>query len=149
MTKSAVRVEGLKEVKDALRELPNSTAKNIMRRILLKRAEPIAEAARKFAPVDEGHLRASIGVSTKLTRRQRKKHKKPDKDDVEVYVGPGTDPAAHLQEFGTVDAPAQPFMRPAWDQEKGKLLDNIAADLWVEIKKAVARIAKKKAKGKK
>ena len=145
--KTGVRIEGLAEVQTALRELPNATAKNIMRRILKKRGEPIADAARQKVPVDKGHLKNSITVATKLVKSQRRKHKKPDKDDVEVYVGPGADPAAHLQEFGTVNHPPQPFMRPAWDGEKDKVLENLREDMWTEIKKAAARRAKKLAKG--
>ena len=142
-----VKVAGLKEVQAALRALPNATAKNIMRRVLLKRAGPVAEAARALVPVHEGHLRNSIHVSTRLTRRQRGRHRKVDRDDVEVFVGPGSDPAAHLQEFGSSHHAAQPFMRPAWDRTKDDLLEGVGADMWAEIEKAVRRLAKKAAKG--
>jgi HK97 gp10 family phage protein len=142
-----VKVSGLSEIMTALRELPNATAKNAMKRVLVKRAEPVAERARQLVPVDEGHLKNSIHVSTKLTRRQKGRHRKRHRDDVEVFVGPGTDPAAHLQEFGTSQHPAQPFMRPAWDQTKDELLAGVGADMWAEIEKAAARLAKKAAKG--
>lgn len=147
MASEFVKIEGLKEVQDALHDLPSkATAKNIMKRVLLRRAEPIAETARQLAPYDEGHLRPSIHVSDRLTRRQRKQHKKDHKDLVEVFVGPGTDPAAHLQEFGTKHHGAQPFMRPAFDQHKTSVLDGIKDDLWQEIEKAAARLARKAAK---
>jgi HK97 gp10 family phage protein len=142
-----VKVEGLSEIMTALRELPNATAKNVMKRVLLKRAEPVAERARQLAPFKEGHLKASIHVSTKLTKRQKGRHRKVHRDDVEVFVGPGADPAAHLQEYGSSIHPAQPFMRPAWDQTKDDLLDGVGADMWAEIEKAAARLAKKAAKG--
>lgn len=141
-----VTVEGLEGVMDALRDLPNATAKNVMKRVLLKRAEPIAEAARRLVPVDQGHLKNSIHVATKLTRRQRGRRRKVHRDDVEVFVGPGTDPAAHLQEFGSSHHDAQPFMRPAWDQTKDEFLAGVGADMWAEIEKAAARLAKKSAK---
>ena len=57
-------------------------------------------------------------------------------------------PQAHLQEFGTKDQPPQPFMRPAWDAEKRGVLEGIKDDLWAEIKKAAARLAKKALKAK-
>lgn len=141
-----VKIEGLKEVQTALRELPNATAKSIVRRILKKRGEPIAEAARAKVPIDQGDLKNSITVSTKLSKSQRKKHRKPDKNDIEVYIGPGPLPAAHLQEFGTRKQSAQPFMRPAWDSERGNVLNGIREDLWAEIRKAAERLAKKAAK---
>lgn len=141
-----VKIEGLKEVQAALHELPKATAKNVMRRVLKERGKPIADAAQSRVPVDQGDLKRSIVVSTKLTRRQRGKHKKFGPNDVEVFVGPGAHPQAHMQEFGTSKEPAQPYMRPAWDQERMNVLEGIREDLWAEIEKAVARRARKAAK---
>lgn len=141
-----VKVEGLKEVQTALRRLPDATAKNVIRRVLRKAGKPIADRARELAPVDDGDLRDSIGVSTKLSKRQRKLHRKGGRDDIEVFVGAGPYPQAHLQEFGTVDHPAQPFLRPAWDQHKRAVLDGIKADMWAEIRKSADRLAKKAAR---
>lgn len=144
-----VKVEGFRELGTALKQLPNATSKNVMRRVLREAGEPIAEAARGLAPVDEGHLRDSIGVSTVLSGRQRKLRRKTrNKDDVEMFVGAGPLPQAHLQEFGTENHPPHPFMRPAWDQHKNEALDIIKASLGDEIDKAVARLAKKAAKAK-
>lgn len=141
-----VKVEGLREVKTALRQLPDATAKGVMRRVLRKAGAPIAEAARQLVPVHEGDLRDSIAVSTKLSRRQRKMHRKGGRDDVEVFVGAGPHPQAHLQEFGTSRHPAQPFLRPAWDQNKRSVLDGIKDDLWAEIRKSAERLARKAAR---
>jgi HK97 gp10 family phage protein len=137
--KVTVKVEGLSACAEALRELPRAVARDVMLRILTDRAEPIAETARNLAPVDLGDLRDSITVSTRLTKRQRGLHTKEGRDDVEVFVGPGPHPQAHLQEFGTVRHPPQAFMRPAWDEHQGKLLDNIAEDLWDEIRQAARK----------
>lgn len=142
-----VKVDGLREVKAALRELPKATGKNVLRRVLIRRAEPVAERARQLAPVDTGQLRDSIVVSTKLGKRQRRGHSKQDRDDVDVFVGPG--PAGFygwMQEFGTARVAARPFMRPAWDAEKAGVLSGIADDLRKEIEKAAARLARKAAR---
>jgi HK97 gp10 family phage protein len=136
-----VTVEGLAELKTALRALPDATAKNVVRRMLRKRGEPIAARARRLVPVEAGELRDSIGVSTKLSRRQRARHRKFDTNDIEVYVGAGPLPQAHLQEFGTEHSLAQPFLRPAWDSGKREVLEGIKADLWEEITQAVTRLA--------
>jgi HK97 gp10 family phage protein len=143
-----VKIEGLRELKTALRELPDSTAKNVIRRVLKKAGKPIADAAQARVPVDFGDLKKSIGVSTKLSRRQKGTHRKGGPNDVEVFVGTGSHPSAHMQEFGTRKHPAQPFMRPAWDATKKAALAGIKADLWQEIKKAAERLAKKMAKAK-
>ena len=145
--KVKVKVEGLREIKDALRQLTNSTAKSILRRVGKKRLKPVADRARSYAPEDQGELKDSITVSTKLSPRQKRQNRKPDRNDVEVYVGAGPHPQAHLQEFGTKDAPPQPFMRPAWDAEKRGVLQGLKADLWAEIKKTAQRLARKAAKG--
>lgn len=147
-----VRIDGLKELDKALAELPKSTGKNVLRRVLKKRAEPIAEDMRARAPVDPnspGDLRGSIGVGTKLSKRQRGLHRKAFRDDkaaVEVFVGAGPDPAAHNQEFGNVNHGPQPFARPAWDAGKGPLLDGLKQDLWTEVGKAAERLARKQAR---
>jgi hypothetical protein len=65
--KVIVKVEGLREIKDALDELPKATAKNIMLRVLQARAEPIADAVRQLVPVDQGALKRSIRVLARKT----------------------------------------------------------------------------------
>jgi HK97 gp10 family phage protein len=145
--KVSVRVDGLREIEAALHELPKATGKNVVTRVLKKRGEPIANTARANAPVDQGQLRDSIGVSTKLSKRQKRIHRKEGPDDIEVFVGAGALPQAHMVEFGTDQMPAQPFMRPAWDKGKEAALEGIGQDLWAEIEKAATRMAKKAAKG--
>lgn|SRR5690554_2070121 len=139
-----VRVLGLSQLEQGLSELPRATGKNVLRRVLRQRGEPIAERARNLAPVDEGHLKDSIGVSTKLSRSQRRKRRK--RAAVEMFVGPGGHPQAITQEFGTFFHPPQPFMRPAWAAEKGSILEDLSGDLWTEIDKAAQRIARKQAR---
>ncbi|WP_037437156.1 HK97-gp10 family putative phage morphogenesis protein [Sinorhizobium fredii] len=142
-----VKVEGLQDLERALKELPQANAKAVLRRTLKEAGEPIAKTARSLAPKHDMYLSESVDVSTKLSRRQRGLHKKAS--PVEMFIGPGPDPAAHLQEFGSGPGHhAQPFMRPAWDQNKEKALDTIANLTWVEIEKAAKRLAKKAAKGK-
>lgn len=141
-----VHVEGLKELEQALQQLPMANAKAVLRRTLKEAGEPVAKTARSLAPREMGYLRESIDVGTKLSARQAKLHKK--ESPVEMFIGPGPDPAAHLQEFGTGPGhQAQPFMRPAWDQHKNEVLDIIANRTWLEIEKTAARLAKKAAKG--
>lgn len=143
----SVKVEGLKELERALQQLPKANAKAVLRRTLKEAGEPVAKTARALAPKQMGYLRESIDVSTKLSGRQARLHKK--QSPVEMFIGPGPDPAGHLQEFGSGPGHhAQAFMRPAWDQHKSEVLDTIANRTWLEIEKAAARLAKKSTKGK-
>jgi HK97 gp10 family phage protein len=151
--RETVRVEGLRELERALEELPKSTGKAVLRRVLKKRAEPIARHMTALAPDDPAtggnDLRSSIGVSTKLSKRQASQHRKMFKDDkasVEMFVGAGPLPQAHLQEFGSSIHGPQPFARPAWDAGHGALLEGLKDDLWSEIKKSADRLARKSAR---
>ncbi|MEF2551992.1 HK97 gp10 family phage protein [Aurantimonas sp. A2-1-M11] len=147
-----VKVEGLRELERALEELPRSTGKSVLRRVLKKRAQPIANAMRSKAPVDiedGGQLRDSVGVGTKLSKRQRGLHRKAFKNDkasVEMFVGAGPLPQAHLTEFGGPNNAPAGWARSSWDAGKDELLDGLKADLWAEIEKAAQRHARKMAR---
>ncbi|WP_233469463.1 HK97-gp10 family putative phage morphogenesis protein [Neorhizobium petrolearium] len=138
-----VRVEGLKELDKALGALPRATGKNVSRRALMKAGQVIADAGRDNAPEKEGHLKASYGVGTKLTRRQRQQHRK--ESPVEVFAGPN-DPAAVQTEFGNEHQAAEPHLRPAWDANKDKALEIVKDELTAEIAKAVSRAERKAAR---
>lgn len=155
MARLKIKIEGLRELNQALNELPRATSRNVCRRILKEAGEPIAASARSKAPVRQGNLREAIDVSTKLARSQKSGGPKMTSagfrsarnTTVEMHVGPGQQPQAITQEFGTWFHPPQPFMRPAWDAEKSTALDVIKFQLWGEIEKAAARLAKKAARG--
>jgi HK97 gp10 family phage protein len=142
---------GFAELDRALAEIEKTaTAKAIMRRSLKKAAQPMADIAEAKAPVLTGTLRESVTVSTKLSKRQKAMHRKMFKNDkaaVEMFVGPGALSAATQQEFGNEHNAPQPFMRPAWEQDKMAMLDRIGNEMWSEIDKTAARAAKKAARG--
>lgn len=166
--KITMKVEGLKEVRAALDELPKATSKNVIKRVLLKQAEPIVRAARAAAPVRYGHLKRSIialyrstggdagksafaqaragGASRAEAGQAARAANRGAGGSAEVIIGPGRHPQAIFQEFGTEHHPAHPFLRPAWDSNKDKVLEGIKDDLWAEIKKAAQRLARKAAK---
>jgi HK97 gp10 family phage protein len=138
------RIEGLRECEEALRELPKATGKNVLRRALMAAGQPILNAAQQLAPELTGTLKRSHAAGTRLTRRQRQQHKA--ESAVEIFVGPGGLVQAITQEFGTVKAPAQPFMRPAWDGNKMAALKLVGESLADEIERARARLARKAAR---
>lgn len=138
--RTTVKVEGLREVEQALADLGKATGRNVMRRVAVKRLEPIADEMRRRVPVAQSDLKDSIAVTTKRPKRHRKV------SEVEAFAGPGRHPQAHLQEFGTEHHGPQPFARPAWDHGKGDLLTGLADDFWTEIEKAAARQARKTAR---
>jgi HK97 gp10 family phage protein len=134
-------VEGLKELEVALAELPKATGRNVALRVLKKEAQPIADAGEQSAPRRSGRLASSYGVSTQLTRRQRKQHRR--ESDVEMFVGPYGHPSAIQTEFGNAHQSPDPHLRPAWDSNVMSVLENIRTSLAAEIEKARARLARK------
>lgn len=164
--KTSMKVEGLKELDEALKGLPAATGKNVMRRVGRKALGLVIAAAMPLAPVQKGpgggKLRRSLAVSTKLSRRQaalaRREAAVEGKASITVYAGASALPHAHLNEFGTKDRyqkttgkfvgrmKAKPFMRPAWDSKKGAVLDSFRTDMWTEIDKTAQRLARKQAR---
>lgn len=146
--KKRVRIEGLAELQISLRQLKDTTAKGVLRRVGRQVLEPVAVHARSLVREDTGTLKHSIGVSTKLTGPQRRKRVKPDRDDVEIYVGAGGLSQAITEEYGTPDQSPHPFMRPAWDGNKARVAGSIRETLAKEVQKSAERAARKKAKAK-
>lgn len=144
-----VRVSGLKELDEALSQLPKATAKAVLRRIGIRALAPVIATAKTLVPVDDGDLRDSLKVTTKLSRRQQSIQNKAlaqGKASVQLFAGASALPHAHLVEFGTSAMAAQPFMRPAWDQQKSAVLKMISDELGGEITKTAARIARRAAR---
>jgi HK97 gp10 family phage protein len=144
-------VLGLTETLEALQDLPTSIGRGVLRRALVKAAEPVAEAARALAPDDPRtgppDLKRSIEVSSSLT--ERAKRTAPKENEVEVYVGPARQAGravlnyAATVEFGTYQARPYPYMRPAWDRAQGSVMPILAQELTVEFERAAARLTKR------
>lgn len=146
---TTVKLEGLKELEAALSELPKSTSKAVLRRVGIRALAPVISTARQLVPVDEGQLRDSLRVTTRLSRRQQRLNRKRAADEkagVELFAGAAALPHAHLVEFGTFNQPARPFLRPAWDANKGAVLKTIQEELGSEIEKTAARLARRAAR---
>lgn len=148
---TTVSIDGLREVDAALGDLGKVLGRNVMRRVAVKRLQPMAEVARGMAPDDPvtggNDLKTSIAVSTQLGKRQKKINRK-SKSEIEAHMGPAgpggnVPPQGIQQEFGNRNHGPQSFMRPAFDQGKDGLIEGIAEDFWLEISKAAARKAKK------
>ncbi|MEO9537207.1 MAG: HK97 gp10 family phage protein [Parasphingorhabdus sp.] len=149
---ATVKLTGFKELEKELDRFSKATGKGVLRRALKKSAQPMADLMHDMAPRGEtatDNLAESISVGTKLSKRQAGQHKKMFRDDraaVEMFVGPGPDPAAWNQEFGNVNHGPQPFVRPAWDQDRMDLLDRLANEMWSELYKSIARAERKAAR---
>jgi HK97 gp10 family phage protein len=142
----SITIEGLSETAEALVEFSKATSANIVRRALLAAGAPIAASAEAMAPRGPtGDLIASISVTpaqpSKMTRSGRGNYDKQSQVEVLVEAGPVVE--SITQEFGTRFHRAQPFMRPAWDQQRGNALAIFVQQLQTELEKARARAARK------
>lgn len=154
--RSLVRLHGFEDVGRTLREhLPKATGKNVLRRTAREALVPMRNAAEARAPRMFGHLVASIIIGTRVAgggprgvrARGTGQFRAPASAGVSMHMGPGRHPQAITQEFGTFSQPAQPFMRPAWEAHHQEALRIIANNLWSNIQGAVARRARRAARG--
>lgn len=153
-----VKVEGLRDLDKALGQLSQRMGAKVLREALKAAAAPMAADAESRAPSrpadaprtkreggeeierPPGTLKVLTGYGTKLTRRQRKP--RAERDSAEVYVGT-RDRAGVLEEFGTADAPAQPFLTPAWEGGHGQALNTATEALRRNVDEATAKARKK------
>ncbi|WAC25747.1 HK97-gp10 family putative phage morphogenesis protein [Ancylobacter sp. SL191] len=166
--KSRMDVRGLKELATGLDQLKKSTQTGVLTRVLKKAAAPIESSAKRNAPVETGVLRDSI--DTVVVRRNAGKaaYAQAMRDGASMdqagaaaraankaAAGRGasatvrvraTAPHAIFAEFGTINAPAQPFLGPALRGGQATALETIKADLATEITKTAARAAARAAK---
>lgn len=169
MAKVTAHISGLKELEAALGNLTAAVGKTTTRAALRKAAGPMVAKAKELAPKGKtGRLKASIKIGTKLNGRQQKIKRALTAEEraaVELFIGPSYAKGdkgrhGHLVEFGTAPhqqggkfkgslhpgtAP-QPFMRPAWDTEKGPMIERIKPLLYKAIEQAAKREAAKAAK---
>jgi len=102
-----------------LRELPERVRVNIGVGATRKVANAIVKEAKANAPVDTGSLKLSIAAVKRRDRTGNTKYSVVPKNSKNVRVngikGKVTGWYAHFVEFGTVNTPAHPFLRPAYE----------------------------------
>ena len=142
----AIRVSGFEGLDAALGELSKGLEKAALVRAGKKALQPVAEEARRLAPVDEGDLRDSYVVATGPLTRELAREEVIDKGAVKVYVGTANRNGVP-REFGSVRSPAQPHLRPAWEGNQDEVLNILAAELGPEVERTAARAAKRRGNG--
>lgn len=115
-----VEIKGSKELKDALKKIPKNATRRSLAKAAKAGAEPILRSAKRKAPVDTGRLRDSLRStfayqSSRAVRVQVSSSLKPEGGSWHSYD--------YYQEFGTSFHPAQPFMRPAVDEQHANAVE--------------------------
>lgn len=120
-----ISIDGVKELNDLLQKLPDKIEKKALDNAMRTGANVVKKAAQSKAPVNTGLLRDSIKVKKDSSQqkagafqvgifKERKKH-------YPFY--------AHMIEFGTSKMQAQPFLRPAFDENRAEALKRIVERL--------------------
>lgn len=151
----SLRIEGLAELERTLAAIADpKAATRLGRSVLRKQAKRLESAFIAAAPV---------GTRSTVRRRKRKDGSVAEadygrlRDNIKMrLVRTGEDTKAVVftistrsafwgwwQEFGRLDQPARPFIRPVWDAEKGSVLRGIADDMGT----GVMRLAKRRGVG--
>lgn len=156
-----LEIVGWRELEQALRDLGSDKDVRLsLRRALNNKAtKQMLDYAVSLAPKASGRMASKLGISTTLSRRQRRERRQRGTTDnfAVLYIGAGARGPSILDEFGTKPrqhksgkstgrAPAQPFMRPAWETYKRAILDEFTKELWAQIEKSAKRIARRQAK---
>lgn len=159
-----MEIEGLREADAMLAELSKAVQKRVLTRALLAGGEIIARAARQKAPVESGFLYEHITVTDKrpddanvgaaayaearsagLSGGQagqvaRAANRAAGVNQAQVWVGASKRAvAAWPQEIGTINHPAQPYLRPAFEETRARVTEMVAFELFDQIERRAAR----------
>jgi HK97 gp10 family phage protein len=146
VTRTRTELKGLRELGAAMRALGNDMGLKIARSATNAAAQPVKKRAkaiiRSNPSIETGSLLDSVIVKrlgkgdSKLTsehivtvRGRGKVSKKTGRRQSEA-------PYASKVEFGTVNMPAEPFLRPGFEQSKGEALNAMVGKLKQRIDKA-------------
>ena len=145
------------EMADEQRRLAREKTGKLRKSIRVKVSSKNLDGLAEYAGVRRSGGSSDEAVAALRSARREAKATGTQKGNrFSVDVGP-TDPVAPLVEFGTGDRkhksgkstgvmPAEPFVRPAFDNNVDRAIETIKAGLTEEIRKATARIARKAAR---
>lgn len=141
-------VKGLRELGLAMQALGKDMAGKVARQATAAGAGVSRKAIKARAPVDSGNLRAAIvmkrvkgshlteeyvvAVRKGKTRDAKAGKRGEGRQGKDAYY-------AGFQEFGTVKAPAQPFVRPGFEESTQQATEAIAKRLKQRIDKVSAK----------
>lgn len=154
------KFEGGMEAAALLKALGDSrAAARAGRAALTEAAKPFVATAKALVPVDKGKLKESIKVAN------GKRERGDDGDQVSVVIGidievdpprivsradgqgsyrdPGVAGVSVIQEFD-LEHGGNPFMRPAWDQNKGSAPAEVGRALGPAIEAEAGRLARRR-----
>lgn len=154
---SKIQLEGFAELEQQLLQLGKAyRSDNIARNTLVKAAEramvPVLLQATSNAPFDETsdgpiHMRYTIRLDARIPNNRDLQSDYVNETDAAIAVVSVKKSAVSLaQEFSTSRIPAQPFMRPALDENKQQVLEILKKELARVIPEYAAKISRMRKK---
>ena len=129
--KREIKMDGLAEIISALESMGVDVYSEKLQNIIKREAQVIVDTAKNLAPKDTGNMADSIGFITKMDKQNRQR----------VLIGLSSNYYNHylgvMHEYGTAPriqkngrytgqlTEAKPFMRPALDMNKSKVVNGI------------------------
>lgn len=140
MSPIQLELQGAEELEKLLGDISTRSATNIMRNTLTDMARDVAKEMKRRAPKDQGILRKAI--------KAKRDRARPGQVSASVYIthGKGEKYNAfywHMIENGTVDKPAQPFIRPSVEDFRQRQPQIMRDQFGKRYEKEMARLAKK------
>lgn len=122
-----VHIEGLSALEETLTTLTKKAAKKILRQAGRRAGtiwkDAIEEQIQRQGLMATDYMVDHIQINTKS--------KSGNDGSITVSVGPAEDAFyGRFAEFGTKNEPAQPFMRPAFDETSQQVLDTFIDEVW-------------------
>lgn len=139
MSKPKSLTEQSRILADRLKAIPDEVVKQVQP-ALIKGAEEVAATMRALVPVDEGDLKDSIVVTepghTTPPYAEGGGKRTAGTNQALVTAGNENVRHGHLQEFGTANQEAQPFMRPGFRLAMPKAKRRISRAVGAAVRKA-------------
>lgn len=139
-----MKIEGGQALARQLGQLPRELSRQVQVNALKAAAEPIRTTAEALAPRDDQanspHLDQNIVIGAVTEARLENAGRTTE---TVVEVGPaggrGGDDFFYgfFQEYGTAHHEAQPFMRPAFDEESRRALNILVDELWWSLRRGI------------
>jgi HK97 gp10 family phage protein len=124
-------VRGFAELDRALAELPHAVQVSVLGVAVARGADIIRHGAGNRAPVGKGDLAGLMTYEMEAIR-----------DGITAHIGPAKETFYGLfQEFGTSRHAAQPFLRPAIDEDGSRAVQVLAVELGRGIEREAKRLA--------
>lgn len=144
----SAKIDGLKELEEALGKLPEELGEKVLQRTLFAAAGSLKKEAAAKAP--QGQLPHWVGRKAKGLRvepgnlrkaiRLRRMRKVDRGAAIEMYVAKRAF-YAYFWEFGTSKMRAKPFLAPTFDNRKEEVAGRIKDLLGQQIDKAVKKLS--------